>query len=84
MGLVVVGLVDVFKGFFGDVVIQFFALVVEVVDACGDFRGFGFIVGNQKLDRFVARFNPPGRVDLGTYAKNNIIYRQVFIDAGET
>ena len=35
------GLVDVFKGFFGDVVIQFLALVVEVVDAGSDFRGSG-------------------------------------------
>lgn len=36
-GLIVVGLVDVLKGFFGDVVIQFLALVVKVVNACSDF-----------------------------------------------
>ena len=50
LGLVVVGLVDVFEGFFGDVVIQLFALVVEVVDTCGDFRGSGLVIGNQEFN----------------------------------
>ena len=43
------GLVDVFKSFFGDIVIQFLALVVEVVDAGSDFRGSGLIVGEQEV-----------------------------------
>lgn len=43
------GLVDVFKSFFGDIVIQFLALVVEVVDAGSDFRGSGLIVGDQEF-----------------------------------
>ena len=44
------GLIDVFEGFFGDVVIQLFALIVEVVDTCGDFRGSGLVIGNQEFN----------------------------------
>ncbi len=76
------GLSDVPDGFFSNVMVQFFALVVEIIDIAGNSVSREFFVGRQQFHGFPSGFNPSRRIDAGAYAENNIVNADFFVNAG--